>query len=162
MKRVEMDSEELGYAIDALMAPMRYHEAVQENPPIGSWHLYVEDYCFLDSQDKAEFFLDLIPSEGLSKASTTFDITAKNITVTCNLADKLVPRGEPLTRSWTFSIAPAKPVVPDKCKVYLYCLNSRVHIVAPKLTKGYWTTPGTLHAPLTKSNYLRAAPPPDQ
>ena len=151
LKRAELDSDDLPSAIDAMQSVMRYNEAVFQNPPIGSWNLYVEDYAFLDDQGHAEYLVDLVPFDGLSKNKNLFQVDAKTIDVTCTLADD-AKKGP---RSWRFQMAFNKDIVPEKTSIQLYCKSGRMRITVIKKKKEFWLTPGKVHAPVTKRNYSK-------
>ncbi|KAH8062536.1 hypothetical protein JL722_3458 [Aureococcus anophagefferens] len=57
-KACECDMDDFQDVYSAMVAPEQFDEEIKANPPIGSWHLYVSKYAFIDGMDEAEFRYD--------------------------------------------------------------------------------------------------------
>ena len=132
----------------AMLAPEEFEREVRANPPIGSWHLFIAKYAFIDGEAEAEFRYDVIPGDGLSRAGTTSTFTRRSVEVRCDLLEH---RAGP--RSWTFCFKTAEEIIPERCRVKVYPKKKKIKIVIRKKKVGYWATPGKLYAPVTKANY---------
>lgn len=132
----------------AMVAPEQFEKETTENPPIGSWHLYVSRFAFIDGEDEAEFRYSVIPGDGLSRAGTTSTFTPRSVEVRCDLLEHRAG-----ARSWTFCFKTEAEIVPEECRVKIYAKKKKIKVIVKKKKRGYWQTPGKLYAPITKANY---------
>ncbi|KAH8095837.1 hypothetical protein JL720_3169 [Aureococcus anophagefferens] len=147
-KACECDMDDFQDVYSAMVAPEQFDEEIKANPPIGSWHLYVSKYAFIDGMDEAEFRYDVIPGDGLSRAGTTSTFTRCSLEIRADLLEHRAG-----ARSWTFCFKTHGDIVPVECKVKVYPKKKKIKVVVRKATRGYWDKPGRIYAPITKANY---------
>lgn len=148
-KSCTVSSDRIGDVVNALATPTQFEEDNTNNPPIGSWHLYVDTYAFVDRADKADYRFSCCPGDGLSTAATKATFTKDAIHVTCHLLDH--PKAGP--RSWTFACRTPHPIDPTKSTVAVFPSRHKVRVLAAKAHPMPWPSPGHVYAPLTKRNY---------
>ncbi|KAH8076492.1 hypothetical protein JL721_498 [Aureococcus anophagefferens] len=147
-KACECDMDDFQDVYSAMVAPEQFDEEIKANPPIGSWHLYVSKYAFIDGMDEAEFRYDVIPGDGLSRSGTTSTFTRCSLEIRADLLEHRAG-----ARSWTFCFKTHGDIVPEECKVKVYPKKKKIKVVVRKATRGYWDKPGRIYAPITKANY---------
>lgn len=148
-KSCTVEQSQLAPAVDAMLAPEQFEDDVKSNPPIGSWHLYVDHYAFVDDERRAEYRFSCVPGDGLSTCATRSRFQSDAIHITCQLIDH--PKAGP--RSWTFVCRTPEPILPDLCSVKVYPSKKRVRVIVTKADPGLWSTAGLIYAPITKNNY---------
>ncbi|KAH8059869.1 hypothetical protein JL720_13677 [Aureococcus anophagefferens] len=152
-KACECDMDDFQDVYSAMVAPEQFDEEIKANPPIGSWHLYVSKYAFIDGMDEAEFRYDVIPGDGLSRAGTTSTFTRCSLEIRADLLEHRAG-----ARSWTFCFKTHGDIVPE-CKVKVYP-KKKIGRCAPCATpRGTWAS--ARGAPATAARVAAAgrAPP---